>query len=111
MMEWIGYLAFVIILCYSSYPSRVKKLERKVKLLERKLKGENEMSKIITYLLGKECKIRSEEVFGVFGETERNCTVLELDEEWVKVSYNDKKGKKFIKILRIEDIDSIEISE
>lgn len=35
-MEYLGVLAFVIVLCYMSYPDKVKKLERKVKKLEKK---------------------------------------------------------------------------
>ena len=34
-MEYLGVLAFVIVLCYMSYPDKVKKLERKVKKLEK----------------------------------------------------------------------------
>ena len=34
-MEYLGVLAFIIMLCYMSYPDKVKKLERKVKKLEK----------------------------------------------------------------------------
>ena len=36
-MEYLGVLAFVIVLCYMSYPDKVKKLERKVKKLEKEM--------------------------------------------------------------------------
>ena len=36
-MEYLGVLAFVIVLCYMSYPDKVKKLERKVKKLEKEI--------------------------------------------------------------------------
>lgn len=34
-MEWIGWVALVIILCYSSYPGRVRRLETTMKKVER----------------------------------------------------------------------------
>lgn len=111
-MEWIGWISLIIILCYSSYPGKVNKLEKKLKRLERGLKEEREMSKIINSLLNKKCKLRSEDGFaGVLGNTEVECTVLECDDEWIKISYTDKKEKKFIKILRIDDISSVELIE
>ena len=47
-MEWIGLVAFVFVLCYASYPGRVKRLETTIKKLERQQKGENVMSKLIS---------------------------------------------------------------
>ena len=35
-MEYLGVLAFVIVLCYMSYPDKVKKLERKVKKVRKR---------------------------------------------------------------------------
>ena len=46
-MEYLGVLAFVIVLCYMSYPDKVKKLERKVKKLEKERCRESIMSKLI----------------------------------------------------------------
>ena len=37
-MEWVGFIALMILICYSSYPDKVKRLEVKVKKLERKEK-------------------------------------------------------------------------
>ena len=33
-MEWVGFIALMILICYSSYPDKVKRLEAKVKKLE-----------------------------------------------------------------------------
>ena len=57
----MGWFSFFIILCYSSYPGKVKRLEKKVKKFERNKKGEGSMSKIISSLVGQVCKIESEE--------------------------------------------------
>lgn len=37
------------------------------------------------------------------------CFVLDTDDEWVKIRFNDKKNNQITKLLRIENIDEIEI--
>ena len=34
-MEWFGIVALLLLLCYSEYPGKVKRLETKVKRLEK----------------------------------------------------------------------------
>lgn len=34
-MEYLGVLAFVIVLCYMSYPDKVKKLEKEINFAEK----------------------------------------------------------------------------
>ena len=34
-MEWFGIVALLLLLCYSAYPGKVKRLETKVKRLEK----------------------------------------------------------------------------
>ena len=38
-MEWFGIVALLLLLCYSAYPGKVKRLETKVKRLEKKQRG------------------------------------------------------------------------
>ena len=105
-------MVFICLICfiiYSSYPSKIKKLEAKVKKLERNKKGEFTMSKIISSLIGCNCKIRTEEALLFNGNTEVSCSVLDADDEWIKISYNDKKGISKIRILRIDSITNVEI--
>ena len=66
-MEYLGVLAFVIVLCYMSYPDKVKKLERKVKKLEKERCRESIMSKLIEELVGRDCKISSEKGINFVG--------------------------------------------
>lgn len=108
-MEWMGWFCFIIILFYSSYPGKVKKLEAKVKRLERIGRGDLEMAKIISDLVGKECKIKTEDVVVAVGTTEFQCTVLEVDDEWLKFSYYDKKKACKTVIIRIDAIESMEL--
>ena len=81
-MEYLGVLAFVIVLCYMSYPDKVKKLERKVKKLEKERCRESIMSKLIEELVGRDCKISSEKGINFAGKTEFECHVMDCDEEW-----------------------------
>lgn len=108
-MEWAGLVALVILLCYSSYPKRVKRLEAALKRLERKQRGENDMSKLIHELVNTECKIKSDSLLQLSGSTEIKCFVLDTDDEWVKIRFTDKKNNQITKLLRIENIDEIEI--
>ena len=108
-MEWIGWISLVILLCYSSYPNKVKKLEKKVKLLERNEKGDFKMSKIISALVGEKCKIKSNELFSFNASVDAIVNILDVDDEWVKISFIDKKGNAKVQILRIEAIDNIEL--
>lgn len=111
ILDWMIWICFICIMLYSSYPSKVKKLESKVKKLERNKKGENKMSKLINSLIGSNCKIRSEEGLIFNGNVEINCLVLDADDEWMKISHSDKKGNTKIRILRIESISNIELIE
>ncbi len=109
VLEWMIWVCFICIMFYSSYPSKIRKLERKVKKLERNQKGGAVMSNIITSLIGNKCKIRTEEGLVFSGNVEFVCSVLDADDEWIKISHIDKKGVIKIRILRIDSISNVEI--
>lgn len=110
-MEWIGLAALGLMLCYISYPGRVRHLEAAVNRLERKQRGDNAMSKLISELVNKECRIKSDDAFQLAGNTELMCFVLDSDDEWIKVRFTDKKNNQITKLFRIENIDEIEVVE
>lgn len=122
-MEWIGLVCLGLILCYSGYPGRVKALESKMKKLEKKNVGERKsekgalkMSQIINDLKGKKCNMVLRDSIDSLFDNKLACTVLETDEEWIKVSCvkeDKKKGtsSETIRIIRIDDIESIEYGE
>ena len=110
-MEWIGLVALVIVLCYSSYPGKVKRLEATVKRLERKQRGDDSMSKLISELKNKECMVKSDDVLQWVGNPEIKCLVLDSDDEWIKIRFTNKKDKQITKLLRIENVDEIEVIE
>ena len=107
-MEYCGIIALVLLLCYSAYPGKVKRLESKVKRLEKKQRGVAYMSKLINDLVGKQCIIRSEFIFSFSGKTELSCKIIDADDEWIKICYTEKKDKQVVKLMRIENIESIE---
>ena len=76
-MEYMGVAAFIMA-CYligQSLPDKVKRLEAKLKRFERKQKGENTMSKLMNELVGKECKIKSDDALALVGSQEIQCVV------------------------------------
>ena len=74
---------------------------------EKKQRGVAYMSKLINDLVGKQCIIRSEFIFGFAGKTELSCKIIDADDEWIKICYTEKKDKQVVKLMRIENIESI----
>lgn len=107
-MEYFGLIAFVLMMTYSSYPSKVKKLEKQLLAIKINEKGENAMSKLISELNGHRCLIKCEEAF-FSGGTNVECDVIDSDDEWIKIKYKDKKGVEKVKIMRIENIEDIDM--
>ncbi len=104
-MEHSGiYIAFLLII-YGAFSSKLRVMERKVdKKLVHKKTGETKMSKMIESLVNKNCKIYLE------GELDgTKCTVLETDEDWVKVSVENRKGEVSLKLIRIDNINRVDI--
>lgn len=99
-MEFMGLVAFGIMMCYYAYPKKVDVLERKVAKLQRGTGG-SQMSKIILDLKGKQCKLTLESML-------IKCEILEVDEEWIKIIELEKKDPK-TKLIRIDDIKSVEM--
>ena len=110
-MEYLGLLAFIFVLLGIPNGGKIKKLERKIQKLERNLRGDNTMSKLITSLVGKKCILKNEEDLLFSSKTELQCTVLDCDDEWVKISYTDAKTGPKTEIIRIESIKHITLIE
>ena len=114
-MKYFGFIAFILILAYSSYPAKItamqkelEELKKKIKKLKKSEEGKEEsMSKIIMDLVGKKCKIDFEDSFAEYND--EVCTVMDADDEWIKFTYKDKKNNVKTEIARINDIDSVEI--
>ncbi|MCY7134797.1 aspartyl-tRNA synthetase [Streptococcus gordonii] len=63
------------------------------------------MSRFLKEMIGKKPMITSE-LIGT-----NDWLVVDVDEDWVKLSKTDKKGQKKTKLMRIEDIRSVELQE
>lgn len=110
-MEWMGFVCLIILIGYSSYPGKVKRLEKQVKKLERMQNGGTAMSKLISSLVGRTCKLKTEEALLLSGGTELVCQLTDADDEWVQFTYTDKKAGQKTRLMRIDGIDSIEVLE
>ena len=100
MWVWI-FLPFLVLI-YSSQSKKIKRLEKRLKVIERKEKGHIEMSRLLKELIGKNPTIVGE-LFGT-----NNWEVVDVDEEWVKLRRVDNTGKEKFKLQRIEDIQAVE---
>lgn len=99
---WVWILFPFLVLIYSSQSKKIKRIEKRLKVIERKEKGNIEMSRLLQEMIGKKPTIIGE-LFGTnFWE------VVDVDEEWVKLRYVDNTGKEKIKLQRIEDIQTVE---
>ena len=76
-----------------------------LKRLERNKERSGEMSRFFKEMIGKKPIIIGE-VFGT------DCwEVVDADDDWVKLSKTNKKGQTRIKLMRIDDIKSVELKE
>lgn len=85
-----------------SQNEKIDELERKVKRLERCMNGGNEMSKLISELVGSDCLIDSDDLLS------EKCRVEGFDGEWVKLLVYGKKQNKTI-IVPVDTIEKFEI--
>jgi len=108
-LEYFGLIAFVLVLSQMGYSSKIKKLEGELKNLKRNIKGEEALSKLLKDLIGVKCIIDCDGAVVFTGKSEMECEVLDVDDEWVKITYKDKKNVTKTNIIRIESIDNIEI--
>lgn len=105
------FLNFALILIVSfEITGYFNRLNNKINTIRNTGKGVNEMSKICNELVGKKC------IFSLFGEnividSMPVCTILDVDEQFIKVLRKGKKDKERISIIRIDDIRSIELVE
>lgn len=108
-LEYFGLIAFVLVISQIGYSSKIKKIEGELKNLKRKIKGEDALSKLLKDLIGVKCIIDCDGAVVFTGKSEMECEVLDVDDEWVKITYKDKKNVTKTNIIRIESIDNIEI--
>lgn len=100
-MEWSTILALMCLIFCSMSNIKIDKVEKKKRNKEVKLM----MSRLIKELVGKKCKILLEE-----GD-ELYCTIVDYDDDWLRIRYCDKKDKVFNKLVRVDNICDVEYEE
>ena len=98
---WIIFIPFLFIV-YASSEKKIKKLNKRIRRLEKQVKGNQDMSRLLEELKGQTATVL---VSGVGFEYE----ILDIDEDWVKLSRENKKKEKETKLVRIEDIQGIQL--
>ncbi|MTP79989.1 hypothetical protein GMB70_15220 [Turicibacter sanguinis] len=101
---------FALILAAVSI-NKTNKIESQMKKIKRGCKREKNMSKILSELKNKKCKLVSDELLEMKLNREYGCTILDVDDEWLKINLIDKKGINKTYILRIENIERVELDE
>ena len=97
---WILFIPFLLIV-YASSEKKIKGLNRRIRRLEKQLKGNQEMSRLLEELKGQKVKVT---VNGFGTEYE----IMDIDEDWVKLSRETNKQQRETKLVRIEDIQDIQ---
>ena len=98
---WILFIPFLVIF-YTSSEKKIKRLNKRIKRLERQMKGNQDMSRLLEELKGQTVTV-TVNGFGTKYE------IMDIDEDWVKLSRENKKKEKETKLVRIEDIQGIQL--
>ena len=98
---WILFIPFLLIV-YASSEKKIKRLNKRIKGLEKQLKGSKEMSRLLEELKGQTATVL---VSGVGFEYE----ILDIDEDWVKLSCDTINQQRETKLVRIEDIQDVQL--
>ena len=98
---WILFIPFLIMV-YASSEKKNKRLNKRIRRLEKQVKGNQDMSRILEELKGQTATVL---VSGVGFEYE----ILDIDEDWVKLTRVNHKQQRETKLVRIEDIQGIQL--
>ena len=99
---WILFIPFMVIF-YASSEKKIKRLNKRIRRLEKQVKGNQDMSRLLEELKGQTVKVTVNDGFGTEYE------IIDIDEDWVKLSRENKKKEKETKLVRIEDIQGIQL--
>ena len=96
---WLSFIP-LLFLIYTGSEKKIKRLNRRIRRLEKQLKGSQEMSRLLEELKGQTVSIR----LNGFGS---NWEIVDFDEDWVKLSRVIKQHR-VTKLVRIEDVELIQ---
>ena len=98
---WILFIPFLLIF-YASSEKKIKRLSKRIRRLEKQVKGNQDMSRLLEELKGQTVTVT---VDGFGAEYE----ILDIDEDWVKLSCDTINQQRETKLVRIEDIQDIQL--
>ena len=98
---WILFIPFLIII-YASSEKKIKRLNKRIRRLEKQVKGNQDMSRLLEELKGQTVKV-TVNGFGTKWE------IVDFDEDWVKLSREMNEQQRETKLVRIEDIQGIQL--
>ena len=98
---WILFIPFLVIF-YASSEKKIKRLNKRIRRLEKQVKGNKEMSRLLEELKGQTATV-TVNGFGTKYE------IMDIDEDWVKLSRDTIKQQRETKLVRIEDIQDIQL--
>ena len=96
---WILFIPFLVIV-YASSEKKIKGLNRRIRRLEKQVKGNQDMSRLLEELKGQTVTVN-----GFRTEYE----IMDIDEDWVKLTRVIHKQQRETKLVRIEDIQGIQL--
>lgn len=98
---WLSFIP-LLFLIYTGSEKKIKRLNRRIRRLEKQLKGSQEMSRLLEELKGQTVKV----TVNGFGTT---WEIVDFDEDWVKLSRETNKQQRETKLVRIEDIQGVQL--
>lgn len=103
MLTGILLLVVVMMLSDDSFVVRIRQ-NRKLKQTLESEKGQGYMSRLLEDLKGETCDIRfgGETLFSY--STTQRCTVVDVDVDWVRITYSDKADQLIDTLVRVETI-------
>ena len=98
---WIIFIPFLFII-YASSGKKIKRLNKRIRRLEKQVKGNQDMSRLLEELKGQTVTV-TVNGFGTKYE------IMDIDEDWVKLSCDTINQQRETKLVRIEDIQDIQL--
>ena len=91
-----------LVIIYASSEKKIKRLNKRIRRLEKQVKGNQDMSRLLEELKGQTVTVT---VDGL----EPRYEILDIDEDWVKLTRVNNKQQRETKLVRIEDIQDVQL--
>lgn len=101
ILLWIIFIP-LLILIYTGSEKKIKRLNKRIRRLEKQVKGNQDMSRLLEELKGQTVTV-TVNGFGTKYE------IMDIDEDWVKLTRVINKQQSETKLVRIEDIQGVQL--